>query len=89
MKRGFFNHHKGLSHSKASELGIATARLPIDEFLNMKTRKVLTVNHVYEILAAVSQGKGWKEAFLSVIPERKMAAEACSELPCSADDIVA
>jgi len=83
------NHHKGLSHSKASELGIATARLPIDEFLNMKTRKVLTVNHVYEILAAVSQGKGWKEAFLSVIPERKMAEEACSEPPCSTDDIVA
>jgi len=67
------NHHKGLSHSKATELGIATARLPIDEFLSMKSRKVLTVNHVYEILAAVSEGKEWKEAFLGVIPERKLA----------------
>jgi len=66
------NHHKGLSQAKATELGIYTARLPIDEFLNMKTRKVLTVNHVFEILAAVTEGKKWKEAFISVIPERKM-----------------
>ena len=67
------NHHKGLSHTKATELGITTARLPIEEFLAMKSRKVLTVNHVYEILAAVSEGKSWKDAFLGVIPERKLA----------------
>jgi len=73
------NHHKGLSHSKATELGIATARLPIDEFLSMKSRKVLTVNHVYEILAAVSEGTEWKEAFLGVIPERKLAEGAGGE----------
>jgi len=67
------NHHKGLSHTKATELGITTARLPIEEYLAMKSRKVLTVNHVYEILAAVSEGKSWKDAFLGVIPERKLA----------------
>jgi len=67
------NHHKGLSHTKAKELGITTARLPIEEYLAMKSRKVLTVNHVYEILAAVSEGKSWKDAFLGVIPERKLA----------------
>ena len=65
------NHHKGLCHEKATELGIKTARLPIDEFINMKTRKVLTVNHVYEILAQVCQGTSWKEAFLKILPERK------------------
>ena len=65
------NHHKGLCHAKATELAMATARLPIDQFISMKTRKVLAVNHVFEILAAVSQGKEWKEAFLGVIPERK------------------
>ena len=67
------NHHKGLCHDKATQLGIVTGRLPIDEFVSMKSRKVLTVNHVYEILAAVSEGKEWKEAFLGVLPERKGA----------------
>lgn len=67
------NHHKGLCHEKATQLGIETARLPIDQFVDMKSRKVLTVNHVFEILATVSQGKEWKEAFLGVIPERKGA----------------
>ena len=67
------NHHKGLCHVEATKLGIRTARLPIDEFINMKTRKVLAVNHVYEILALVSQGKSWKEAFLEVLPSRKEA----------------
>merc|ERR1712059_94784 len=65
------NHNKGICHSKATEAGVATARLPIDEFISMKTRKVLTINHVYEILASVTQGKSWKEAFLEVIPDRK------------------
>ena len=35
--------------------------------------QVLAVNHVYEILALVSQGRSWKEAFMEVIPERKGA----------------
>merc|ERR1719334_838197 len=65
------NSHKGLCHATASDLGVHHARLPIDEFIKLKTRKVLAVNHVYEILAAVSEGKGWQEAFLSIIPERK------------------
>ena len=68
------NHHKGLCHGEASKLGVRTARLPIDEFINMKTRKVLAVNHVYEILALVCQGRSWKDAFLEVLPQRKEAA---------------
>ena len=68
------NHHKGLCHQEATKLGLKTARLPIDEFISMKTRKVLAVNHVYEILALVCQGKTWKDAFLEVLPERKEAA---------------
>ena len=39
----------------------------------MRTRKVLTVNHVFEILAMVSQGVGWGEALVQVIPGRKGA----------------
>ena len=65
------NSQKGLCHREATALGIQTARLPIDEFIHLNSRKVLTVNHVFEILAAVSEGKGWKEALLGTIPERK------------------
>ena len=67
------NHHKGVCHQEATKLGLKTARLPIDEYLTMKTRKVLAVNHVYEILALVCQGKTWKDAFLEVLPGRKEA----------------
>ena len=73
------NHHKGLCHQRAVEAGVRTARLPIDEFISMKTRKVLTVNHVYEILAQVCQGDSWKEAFLKILPERKGALEKISD----------
>jgi len=84
------NHHKGLSHTKATELGITTARLPIEEYLAMKSRKVLTVNHVYEILAAVSEGKSWKDAFLGVIPERKLAdgTEIIKTITEASDEVI-
>ena len=39
----------------------------------MKTRKVLTIDHVFRILASVSAGKSWKEAFLDTLPARKGA----------------
>ena len=68
------NSHKGLCHKEATALGISTARLPIDQFIHLNSRKVLTVNHVFEILAAVSEGKGWKEALIETIPERKGVA---------------
>ena len=32
---------------------------------------MLTVNHVYEILALVTQGNSWQQALLSALPDRK------------------
>lgn len=70
------NNHKGLCHRLAVENNIAHARLPIDEYLEMKTRKVLTIDHVFRIILAVaSEGKSWKDAFLTIIPARKGAIE--------------
>ena len=69
------NSQKGLCHRLATEKNIAHGRLPIDEYLTMKSRKVLTILHVFQILLAVSHGKSWKEAFISVIPARKGAVE--------------
>uniref|UniRef100_A0A069DYI4 tRNA (guanine(9)-N(1))-methyltransferase n=1 Tax=Panstrongylus megistus TaxID=65343 RepID=A0A069DYI4_9HEMI len=73
------NYHKGICLKKAEEQGIKHGRLPISEFLEMKSRKVLTVDHVYTILVNVaSNGMSWKQAFLKVIPQRKGASAKSS-----------
>lgn len=66
------NRHKGLTTAKAKELGVATARLPIDRYLHLCATKVLTCNHVFEILLKYRElGNEWKKAFLDVLPARK------------------
>ncbi|XP_076167671.1 tRNA (guanine(9)-N(1))-methyltransferase Trmt10A isoform X2 [Ptiloglossa arizonensis] len=67
------NSHKGLCHKIALQAGVKHGQLPLDKFLQMKARKVLTVDHVFEILLRVSEGRTWQEAFLQVLPERKNA----------------
>ncbi|XP_044588331.1 tRNA methyltransferase 10 homolog A isoform X1 [Cotesia glomerata] len=67
------NGHKGLCHKLAVQAGVQHARLPLDKFLNMKTRKVLAVNHVFEIMLQITEGKTWQDAFLQVLPLRKNA----------------
>lgn len=39
------NHHKGLSLQRAEGKGFKTARLPLSEYIEMKTRNVLTIVH--------------------------------------------
>lgn len=65
------NSHKDLCKSWADENGIQTQRLPIPEYITMKGRHVLTVNHVGEILIKISNGADWETTLLSVIPKRK------------------
>lgn len=65
------NQHKGLCLQRAKNRGIAHAQLPINKFVHMSTRKVLTINHVFEILSKSLATKDWKDAFFSVIPKRK------------------
>lgn len=67
------NSHKGLCYKVAKQTGIRHGRLPLDKFLQMKARKVLTIDHVFEILLKMTEGKSWQEAFLQVLPERKKA----------------
>ncbi|KAJ3207729.1 tRNA (guanine(9)-N(1))-methyltransferase [Dinochytrium kinnereticum] len=73
------NRHKGLCFSKAAEAGVKTACLPISEYINLSTRKVLTINHVFEIMSKYLEHKDWKTAFLEVIPPRKGANEKGAE----------
>ncbi|NP_001106356.1 tRNA methyltransferase 10A L homeolog isoform X1 [Xenopus laevis] len=67
------NHHKGITYKKALELGISHAQLPLGNFVKMNSRKVLAVNHVFEIILAFLEKRDWKEAFFCVLPQRKGA----------------
>ncbi|XP_054912490.1 RNA (guanine-9-)-methyltransferase domain-containing protein 2 [Poeciliopsis prolifica] len=67
------NHHKGISYERAKELGISHAQLPLSSFVKMNSRKVLAVNHVFEIILAYLEKGSWQEAFFTVLPQRKGA----------------
>lgn len=73
---GLLDHNslKFASLNRAKEKNIRTARLPIGAFIEMESRHVLAINHVFEIiLAYLENGGDWEQAFLSVMPKRKAA----------------
>jgi len=65
------NRHKGLCNKRALNRGIKTAKLPIGEFLQMKSRQVLVTNHVLEIMLRWLEFDDWGKAFMEVLPKRK------------------
>ena len=65
------NRHKGLCYARAKEQGIATARLPIEEYVNQTRSCVMCTNHVVEMLIKWQETKDWKQAFDAVVPQRK------------------
>ncbi|KAH0615866.1 hypothetical protein JD844_026460 [Phrynosoma platyrhinos] len=72
------NHHKGITYKRAQEQGIRHAQLPLGIFVKMNSRKVLAVNHVFEIILAYLEKRDWEEAFFTVLPQRK-GAESLTE----------
>ena len=67
---------KGLCHRLALDKGVNHARLPIDQHVDMKTRKVLTIDQVFAILSGVTvEGNTWKKVMMEVLPKRKGAKE--------------
>ena len=69
------NQLKGLCYKLACEQGVSHARLPIGEYIKLNSRKVLTINHVFEILVKYQESNDWKDAFFKVIPRRKGVSE--------------
>jgi len=66
------NRLKRATISKADTWGLTTAKLPITDYFKFVTTKVLTCNHVFEILLKYRElGNDWKKAMLDVLPLRK------------------
>ena len=77
------NRHKGLTRDKAKRLGLRTARLPIGADMPITlggASKVLTINHVFELLVSFQGSGDWAEAG-KCLPGRKLAAGADAERP--------
>ncbi|KAJ6243534.1 tRNA methyltransferase 10 [Anaeramoeba flamelloides] len=72
---GLVDHNRlpGLCYKIAKEKGIRTARLPIESNFVMKTRKILTINHVFESMINWLECKDWGLALSKAIPKRKNA----------------
>ncbi|GAA5923620.1 tRNA (guanine(9)-N(1))-methyltransferase [Sporobolomyces koalae] len=69
------NRYKNLCLNKANELGIQHAQLPIGQYLpEMATRKVLTVNQVFEIMV------NWVESVRERKQEMKAAGKTDEEI---------
>ncbi|KAF8806276.1 hypothetical protein BYT27DRAFT_7191602 [Phlegmacium glaucopus] len=80
------NRYKNLCLNKARDSGIRTARLPIGRYLaSLPTRKVLTVNQVFEILVKWVETKDWEQSLYSVIPKRKFQQEGKGVLEANMD----
>ncbi|KAH9006863.1 guanine-1-methyltransferase-domain-containing protein [Lactarius hatsudake] len=66
------NRYKNLCLDKARESGVRAAQLPIGRFLShLPTRKVLTVNQVFEVLVKWVETRDWELSLYAVIPKRK------------------
>eukprot|EP00887_Chlorella_sp_A99_P002777 scaffold6.g2777.t1 len=69
------NRHKNICLKKAQAQGIATARLPIGQYVQLASSKVLCTNHVVEIILKWLHLRDWGAAFEAVIPSRKRKQE--------------
>ncbi|EPY22523.1 tRNA (guanine-N(1)-)-methyltransferase TRM10 [Angomonas deanei] len=66
------NRHKNLSFQAASRHGVRTAKLPIQENITIGDRcKVLTINHMVDVLAKYQKEKDWRSALETVLPSRR------------------
>lgn len=74
-----------LCYNKARELGIPTKKLPLAEFIKLTGREVLTCTHVIHLMLRYFDNLDWKEAFETVLPQRKLEeAEAAAEAAAKA-----
>jgi tRNA (guanine9-N1)-methyltransferase len=72
------NRYKGMTYRRAIAEGIATAKLPIREYVQLSGTHILTINHVFEILLRYATSKSWPQALEIVLPKRKVVDEVAT-----------
>ncbi|KAI9506526.1 guanine-1-methyltransferase-domain-containing protein [Coemansia spiralis] len=65
------NRYPRLTLDKAESQGISHGQLPIGKYVRMSTRKIMTVNQIFEMLIKFLEVSDWEQAFLEAIPQRK------------------
>lgn len=82
------NRYKNICLDKARESGVRAVQLPIGRFLShLPTRKVLTVNQVFEILVKWVETRDWELSLYAVIPKRKFQDGSAHEGPADEKSI--
>lgn len=78
---GIVDHNKlkNITLNKAKEMGIATKKFPISQYMQLKSSTILSINHSFELLMKVHNGYTWEGALQSTIPERKVETNAPDE----------
>jgi tRNA (guanine9-N1)-methyltransferase len=67
---------------------VRAAQLPIGRYLShLPTRKVLTVNQVFEILVKWVETRDWELSLYAVIPKRKFQDAGTQEGPTDGESI--
>ena len=51
---------------------LQTAKFPIEDFMKLNSRSVLTTNQCFDILHEFKNTSNWKSTFEKEIPERKV-----------------
>jgi tRNA (guanine9-N1)-methyltransferase len=69
------NRLQRAAYDRAHQMGVATAKLPLDDYLqSMPSTRVLTCNHVFELLLQYRAcDNDWGAALKHVLPPRKQA----------------
>merc|ERR1719188_777413 len=66
------NRLKGATLNKAKSQGIASAQLPLGEYIEMGAfSRVLAVNHVFQMTVEHQLTKDWRQVFEKCVPGRK------------------
>lgn len=66
------NRYKDLCLNRANKFGIPTKKLPIDKYIKLNGRQVLTTAHVVQLMLSYMDTRDWAKSMESVLPQRKI-----------------